>query len=190
MIILKVKKPGLIVEIPGLPSCRTPVEIDITKYDIRPIVTFLKKSGITDYEIISTDEERSISRNKPALKTKKITNQEVTNSKEIDKRFSNLENMLSMIITQNQRNNNFKEEQINNKLNKLEKLISQKSSTNKNIVKKEPNVEEFDSFIPEISTDDMKINTGEFKVIKQESNFDDSADILSSLINSKKEVIE
>ena len=53
MIILKIKQRGLFIEIPGSSPTRTPAEIDITKCNIMVVDTYLRKLGITDYEILS-----------------------------------------------------------------------------------------------------------------------------------------
>ena len=53
MIILKVMKPGHTIAIPGLAVYRSPVEINISKLDIRVVAMYLETAGIVDYEIIA-----------------------------------------------------------------------------------------------------------------------------------------
>ena len=53
MIKLKIKEPGHTVAIPGLKVFRSPVDVDISKLDIRVVSMYLKSSGIEKYEIIA-----------------------------------------------------------------------------------------------------------------------------------------
>ena len=53
MIILKIKKPGYTIAIPGLSPSRSPVEVDISKLDIRVVAMYLKSADISEYEVVA-----------------------------------------------------------------------------------------------------------------------------------------
>jgi len=50
MIILKIKQLGQLISIPGIPECRSPVEIDISKLDIRIVMMNLNNNNIKDFQ--------------------------------------------------------------------------------------------------------------------------------------------
>jgi len=162
MIILKIKDPGFLIEIPGIKPCRSPVDIDITKLNMRVVLSFLKSSSIINYQIVS--EEESF---KPVRAVKKrVASNVVTNPK---------------IETSNE---NINLEQINDKLDNLERLLSK--TNHGKLIEKEPEVEEIDAFIPNVDTSKMKIKSKSLKIIKQDSEeVNDSVDVLSSLIKGK-----
>lgn len=49
--ILIVKTPGLFINIPGIPSFRTPARINVTKLDENIVIAELKKHGVKDFKI-------------------------------------------------------------------------------------------------------------------------------------------
>jgi hypothetical protein len=53
MILLKIKTPGHLISIPGLPIFRTPAEVDVSKIDIRVVHMYLVTAGIDEYEIVA-----------------------------------------------------------------------------------------------------------------------------------------
>ncbi|MFW9871707.1 MAG: hypothetical protein ACFFG0_01305 [Candidatus Thorarchaeota archaeon] len=185
MIILKIKKPGYTVDIPGLTTCRTPVEIDISKMDIRIVAMSLKTAGISEYEIIA-DTGKGVrevySKNDFEAVEKKTKTSEI---KSLNKRLNNLEKLLKTFLVQQQGNSDLEKEQITNKLNNLERLLRSKSpSFNKKLIENEPDIEDLEEFfIPEVDTSQMKIESKNLKIIKKESdNLDDNADLLSNLM--------
>jgi hypothetical protein len=192
MILLKIKKPGYVISIPGLPSFRTPAKVDISKVDIRVVHMYLVTSGIDDYEIVAETEKggkevyKQGDFDEPKPKKK-------DDSGGIDKRLENLEMMMAKILEKEQGNNSEGSEQITNKLSSLEKLISTFSNDTKKKEKvgrfipdknKEPVIEELDSFIPEIDISDMKIKSKIKTMKKDSSSVNDSADILSNLVGN------
>jgi len=166
MIILKIKTSGHTIAIPGLPAFRSPVEVDISKLDIRVVAMYLKNSGIETYEIVAETKAHK------EVYTKKDFDTEDTPEEKEDgvwkQRFSRLETMLEKITT-----------------NSSYKSISQEQTINK-IKKDEPDIEKFDSFIPEVDISDMMISFSDnVKTIKQDKGIEDSADILAGLMKKK-----
>lgn len=204
MIALKISQPGLTIAIPGLKVYRTPVEIDISKIDIRIVVMYLKTNGIKKYEIVAkNNEDVEVYTNKDfdvddqqLLKKYKQKNTESkkkipktdTKDKNYDDRFNKLEGMLTQILSAKQSNPTSNSEQIINKIQELENKLSKMRVTNTSIDKSsindEPVIEELDTFIPSIDISDMKMSSmNNVKKIKHEkSNAEDNADLLSSLL--------
>jgi len=146
MIKLIINKPGLFLDIPGLASFRTPVEIDITKLDANLIISILKRNGITDYNIISCEKEIK----KQTVKNITKNNKEETNNSqiigdEILTKIENInENMVNRIekLLRNFLNNDIIKEETNQKINKKEE------TNNKEI--------EEEDFIPQINFGKIK----------------------------------
>lgn len=59
---LIIKKPGIFMNIPGITPFRTPAKIDISKVDIKLIISCLNRNGISEYEV-EDDEEVKIKDN-------------------------------------------------------------------------------------------------------------------------------
>ena len=179
MIILKIKQPGQLITIPGIPNCRSPVEINISNLDIRLIVLYLKQADITDYEITSKEKIK-----KPKqLKKKKQIYTTVKKDNSLEKRIKALEQLI-LNNNSNQNDTEF-QEQINNK---LDLLLNQKPNliitdkelkpTNKD---KDPQIDDF--FIPEIDTDNMKMSTSnKFQEIEQDMDLEESVRILEEFM--------
>lgn len=189
MITLKIKKPGHTIEIPGLPTFRSPVDVDITKLDMRKVAMYLKAAGIRQYEIVSESDksEKKIYTLKDFEKVKPQKNDKL--QLDINKRFNKLENLMTALLTREAGNIDLNKEQINDKLDKLEKLVSQKlNSSTQYVYKKikpdenEPEIEELDSFIPEIDVSNMKIKSDIKTIKRDDDDLEDAADILSGLI--------
>lgn len=178
MVILKIKKPGYVVNIPGTPTFRTPAEIDISKIDLRIITMYLKNSDINDYEIIT--EKNDI---KESYKKKNVDDK-IKDNINWEKRFNRIEDILNNLISA-PRNNNNSEEQIINKIQNLENIISKNliKTDSKFIINNEPIIEEIGSFIPNIDTSNMKINSYEnIQKIKQDDGLENSANLLAELM--------
>lgn len=180
MITLKITEPGLTVAIPGLKVFRTPATIDISKLDIRIVSMYLKTSGIEKYEIVAETQ-----------KTKEIyTKQDfeiAEQKKEDTSRIDRIEKMLEVLVSKQAGELTPEKEQINNKLDKLEKLIANQSTKtvvvkNKTSEYDEPEIEELESFIPEVDVSDMKIKSDVKKVKQDDDGLEDAADLLSGLI--------
>jgi len=194
MIILKILQKGLYVEIPGTLPTRTPAEIDISKCNLSMVDMYLRKSGISNYQILSSVVDEPIKLKPPIMKDSSIDQQV------INKRFSNLEKMLAQLVENQLVNKPKNSEQITDKLNKLEELsnkilkkkpevvnqvvrVSNKKANGKRF-EDEPEIEELTSkFIPEIDITNMKMKGGAKKTIKQDKvDIDDSADLLSRIM--------
>jgi len=190
MITLKIMEAGHIIEIPGLRMTRSPVKLDISKVGINNVLMYLKKAGIEKYEIISKN-----SKGKKEIYTQKNFDDVKKQKPKVKKddtniKINNLEHMIELLLSKELSKSSVDKEQINNKLDKLEIMIKNgiqvvdKSSARKSILKgDEPEIEEFDSFIPEVDISDMKLNSDNIKTVKQDSDdLKDTADMLSGLI--------
>lgn len=198
MIQLKIKKPGYTIAIPGLAPFRTPVKIDISSVDIRIVAMYLKTHGIDDYEIIAKTKKGDVE-----VYTKKEfegLDLEPKKSKEngIEDRFSRLEKRVEKLIgllsfKNPSKSNNEEEQNINSRLENIEFLLqnafeqdNKHSFTKSKKKDSEPEIEEFDSFIPSIDISDMKLKSKEHKTIKQENDdIKGAADALSNLTRGK-----
>ena len=196
MLILKIKEKGLFVEIPGALPTRTPAEIDISKCNLSAVDMYLRKNGIKNYQILSV-ANGEVKQPKPP----KIPDASI-DQKVINKRFSNLENMLAALLEKQLATKPEKSEQITDKLNKLETLTQKilekdikvvervvQQSVKKTKAKKfedEPEIEELDTtFIPNIDTSKMKLKGKSKKTVKQDKHdIDDSADLLSRIMGN------
>jgi len=189
MLILKIMEKGLYLEIPGLLPTRTPAEINITKCDLSLVSTYLRKNGITKYQILSESESGKNSQSKiPNMKDSSL------NQRVINKRFTRLEQMMQQLIEKELGNDEPNSEQITDKLDNLEgivtKILKTKpvtqviDRTGKPIKTDEPEIEELeDKFIPKIDTSNLKIKGKSKKSVKKdEIDLDDSADLLSRIM--------
>lgn len=185
MIILKIKEVGHSVEIPGLPITRSPVDIDISKVDLRLVLMYLKNAGISNYDIVSgVKPPKKVERKaKPPIKKIKEKSNDSTN---IDDRFNRIERMLVKLSKKTMGNTDPNKEQIINKLNELDKKIDEVQPAtfiHKSSVKGEPDIEEFEAFIPDIDVSDMKLTSSDsIQKIKQDDDLEDTADILAGLM--------
>jgi arsenate reductase-like glutaredoxin family protein len=195
MLILKIKEKGLYVEIPGALPTRTPAEIDITRCNLAAVDMYLRKSGISNYQIMSVASNGEITTPKPIDMRDGSLDQ-----KTINKRFSNLEKMVAQLLDKNKDDKNQNSEQITNKLDKLESLAQKLLDKEPKVVERfvtttvsrakskkfedDPEIEELDEkFIPKIDTSKMKMKGGAKKAVKQDKiDIDDSADLLSRIM--------
>lgn len=100
MIKLIINQSGLFLTLPGLPSFRTPAEIDITKFDINFIMTEMRRNGINDYNIISSTKIKPVKpenqKEKPPQKSVKVeTTPKDTN---VDLRLNSIESLLKQLV--------------------------------------------------------------------------------------------
>lgn len=188
MITLKIKQAGHAVAIPGLPALRSPVEVDISKLDVRVVAMYLKSSGITKYEIVAetkTQKEIYTKKDFEVEETKKSNKSD----KDWKKRFNRLESILEKLLTA-PRNESKSEEQIINKLDKLENILSNVSPSvrlpdSDGKIKNSEKEDEY-SFIPDVDIEDMKVQSSDnIKRIKQDEGIEDSANILAGLMKKK-----
>jgi hypothetical protein len=170
MILLKIKKPGLVLSVPGMASFRTPAEINVSNYDIRKLVAYLTSNSISEYEIISTDTPIKSVSNIYSNK-EKIRKEESPN---LEKRFNKLEKMLEYLIRKRKQKPSDDSEQISRNIDRVEDILR---------TKKEPIVEEL-SFIPDINISEMTISSGSYKEItnKDKKETEETADLLADLL--------
>lgn len=193
MIKLKIKKPGHTIAIPGLKPCRSPVDIDISKLDIRVIEMYLNTAGIKDYEIVAESNKGVVEvytekdfklkqeKKKPDLEYKS----------DINKRFDRLESVIINLLSKKEVSKTpLEKEQINNQLEKLEiltkKILETQSAGIEHQPGMEPVIEEFDSFIPNIDISEMTLISSDVKVVEKDGELDDVAEMLSKLGGGKK----
>jgi hypothetical protein len=191
MIILRIREKGHYLEIPGITPFRSPADVDISRVNPSMVISHLKQNGMENFEIISetatgekkiykADDFKNMKEEKPK-KSNKID--------KLEKRFGRLENLITKLIERGLGNSTDNSEQINRKLDSLEELIIQKQPSV--IIKKgekgEPQVEDLDTFIPNIDIDSFKVKGKEAeKSVKQDkSDIDENADLLSQISKPK-----
>lgn len=199
MIILKITKKGHFIEIPGLPPFRTPVEANISHISIPLVVSKLQSQGIKEFEIISDTKGKQSVLNQndfSVTQKKEIKDEEKKEKKKYEERISKLEYLLHKLLEKQTSDASSKKEQITNKLELIEKLIKNqkpqvvhvsKDEKEKKPVKQE--IEELDdTFIPSINLDglEMKGKSSRKSVKQDKTDIDDSADLLSRIIQSEK----
>ncbi len=191
MLNLKIKKPGLMINIPGLTPFRTPAEVDISKLDLRSLVSYLKANSIEDYEILAQSKTGQVDVYKKE-DFEEVDKKKKKKEPDLEKRFSKLEKMLEFLISKSGNNEKKDSEQISKKLERLERLIQTLPKETKVVYQKDiltnPKVEELeDSFIPDIDISDMKMSSGSYKEIENQSKkeVDESADLLAGLLGKK-----
>jgi non-homologous end joining protein Ku len=166
MIILKIKEPGYTVNIPGFKEIKTPFELDITKSNLNNIIVYLRKSGVTNYEIKSSSKGT----------------QKLEQKKEEEKIIETITNVIHV-----KEDNSELKDKINNIENLLDRLIKTKIQSFEvieNKSKKDIDIE--DNFIPSIETDSLTTK-GNFSQTTSKMDRDDnvleSANLLKSLRN-------
>lgn len=180
---------------PGIPSFRTPANIDISKGDIRTIVGYLKVCDITDYEIVASNKDgREVYNAKDFDIIQTKVEKRVVNKlpdKKLIKRMDRMEKMIKKLCDISSNDSTKKIEQNINGLDSFreEMLKAIKDINIKNVsdesIMDELKDEEVAPFIPDIDIEGMKLRgQGEHKTIKKDnSNTDDAADALSKILN-------
>ncbi len=149
MIRLRIKTPGLYIDLTGVSPRRTPTEIDISKCNLNTILTELKAIGVDDFEILSIPETK---KKYNIIKRKeehdnindieeilKLKNDLKDNSDEFKNKINGIENLLRELL----------ENQKNMKIT----TINQKETSSKKSKEEEQN--DID-FIPEVNLSGMK----------------------------------
>ncbi len=202
MIKLNIKERGHLIEIPGIPSFRTPATIDISKGDIRSIVGYLKVCDIRDYEIIASNDsgkEVYSSKDFSTTETRVVEKRKKPQKKNkaLEKRMDKLEKMIQSLHDKSDGDSGKNEEQTTNQMEQFQKnvldAIKGISTGGQNVTeterKSKHNIiddEEPAPFIPDIDTEGMKLKSqGDHKTIKKEEGSDDTADALSKLLNKE-----
>jgi hypothetical protein len=187
MIVLRVKEKGHLISIPGMNPVRSPVEVDISKFNMDLIVTKLRSQGIKNYEITEKDDD-------PIKKVEKKEKDVVDKSykQEINKRFNGLEKMIYELVENKYGNIDENKEQITDKLDLLESLTRDLLTKQRDVIltekllEKEPEIEEMDRFIPEVNTKGMILKGSNTKTTIQQDDIDqDEVDLLSKLLDKK-----
>jgi len=189
MILLKIKELGMTVDLPGMAPVRSPVEIDITKMDTRLVMLYLAKAGIKKFEIISAEDQIKKETRPRVVKTQK-TKEKEEKTNEIDSRIDKIERVLTMLAEKSISDKDSNKEQIIKKLEKLEKKIGDNHSApiilHKSPIAGEPDIEDIDSFIPDVDISDLKMKSSDnIQKVKQDEGLDDAADALAGLMKKK-----
>ena len=194
MIILRIKKKGLFIEIPGMSPFRTPAEANISHVSIPLVVSTLKAQGITKFEIISDTKgkEQVLTHKDFLVKKKEIKEYE---KEDYEGRFNKLESLMNKLLQKPVSDTSLNKEQITKRLYSIEELLKRKEPTRvihvtkdeSKEVDKEPKVEELeDTFIPEIDLEglELKGEASQASIEQDKLDIDDSADLLSRIMQS------
>ena len=194
MLTLIIKERGHMIDLPGMAPFRTPAEIDVTKLPLNVLILKMKAYNINEYQIISETGGKKIVYKKEDLEKKK-TKELKGKKKDVDqvsaltKRFNRLENLLATLIKGTKTNDDL--EQINEKLDQLSGKVNGIKNIKQVIVKDDTikdtddEIDEPDTFIPQIETTGMKIQSGDHKTIEKDKDVEDNADLLSQLTKKK-----
>lgn len=175
MLTLQVTEKGHCIEIPGIPAVRSPANIDITKIDLSLVISVLRKYGIENYKIVSlseTGEKKIFTRRDFVEKNKEDL---IFYQRKMDRRIEKMESMISRLLEKNEVNQVVKVEQITKS-----KYIEGET---------EPKIEELeDIFIPNIDVGGMEVKgeTSKTSIKRGKGDVDDSADLLSRIIQQGK----
>lgn len=204
---LIIKEKGHYIEMVDFPPFRSPCKVDITNCDLQSIISYLHNQDITDYEIKSQKKKPA---NPLAGRARVINKKSIAeNPDHYEKRIKELENTVHDLIEKQDGNNSKVTEQINNKLNKIERLLLQPSQKPKvvekplpfnekkefkQVEKKKPKKYEFretndmdNTFVPSINVDGMKMEGSGKETIKQDNtDINDSVDLLNRLTQSQE----
>lgn len=191
MIVLKIKEKGHLIDIPGMLPVRTPVEMNINKCKVDLVITSLRRQGIKNYEITEIDNVPT-KKVKPEQSPKMVVKEDKSYRHEINKKFSNLEKMISELVINRTGNTNENKEQITDKLETLELLTRQLldkqlgEMLEEKLTKDEPEIEELEKFIPDVDIKGMEIKGKTTKITIQQDEVDqDDVDLLSRLLKKK-----
>jgi len=184
---LKINDKGLILSIDGK-EFRTPLNMDISKYNINKIIMALHLSSIKDFSITGSNKTEPIRKaddhNRVEIKKNKNNIPELNNKVDflmnrIEDKFQKFEKNLMKKI---ENTNPVSKEQINN-LKKIELFMQQfyeHGETPKKIFKKESDETE-SFFIPAINSD-MKLQGSSTKTLSNKEDVGDAVDALASLL--------
>jgi len=171
-LILCIDTPGYFIDIPGIPSFRTPTKIDVTIPGLNLIISELKKLGIESYTL------ESISKNNDVKVIEKEKVDKIIKENDMDtiyKRFDEIEKIIS------EKPSKKLDIDISKRFNIIEELLNSivKSQPVETKIKKE---KEHD-FIPSVDLDDIEISGREtFKTKKATRNVIENSENLAKLI--------
>jgi len=165
---LLIKKQGLTIRIPGLPTFRTPAEIDISKVNIELVVAELKRHGIHNYKI-KTEDKKTVEK----IKTNENIQIEFV---------SGNDEILNIVKEQKETINNLKEILLN--FINSNPQIDNKTKENQLIKIKE--IEEVEEFIPTINLGKSKLKNAPSNSIKIRSDYKSSANNLKNILDKKE----
>jgi len=187
MVILRIKEKGYMIEIPGVSPFRTPADVNITHISIPLAVSVLNSQGIEKFEIISdTPGKEQVFTEKDFKEPDAITSK-------MNGRLKKLEGMIKKLLKKEASDLTSNQEQITDKLKKLEVLSTAilESSERMSSHEGDPNIEELDTldtFIPDIDIkgSKMKGKSGKKVFKKDKEDTDENANLLASLTGGKK----
>jgi hypothetical protein len=176
---LIIKKRGLFISIPGIPSFRTPAKVDITNANMELIIAELHKTGVLKYQIQTKDVQHLQEQLNRYFNKKQKSNVNIITEKDsilIDERN---EEVLNLVKDQS------------GSIKKIEELLKQFLSSGSKDFNNEPNKiikqkeERAEDFIPTINLDKIKLKGNSTRSIKSKTNFMKDAEQLSTVIDKK-----
>ena len=174
---------GLFISIPGIPPFRTPAKVDITKIGEKIVTAELRRNGITNYRITTSEEE-------PKSIHLQINKQEKNNTtiEELKNSIEDMKLLLQSVL-------NKEPQKVEQSTEKIESILNDFLLSGKKIekefeftgTKKKSKIDEsVDDFIPEIDINKMTLKgSSSEKVIKSNRNILKNAESLKSLKGDK-----
>ena len=178
--VIYIKKPGMIINIPGHNPLRTPCKIDLSKFKLDMILCDLRKNGINDYELTTSDGKK-FDAEESVLELKEIENktekdnridQILDEMKDHGEAISKIENLLKKFVE-----SGFV---LKEKQDEPQETVGFKKKTKVD--------EKVDDFIPEINIKNLKIKGSKAseQVIKSKSDVKDNVEKLKNVIKEKE----
>jgi len=177
---LVIREKGRYVELPGVPSFRSPGKVNVTKIKLPMLVQALHSCGVNNYELVSTDEK-----GEKRSYTKDEINFIEENKKdgEIGNKLDRMEELLIQLTSKRVGRKTNYSEQITNRLNRIESMLKQRVKVIR-VSNEDPVSEELDDqYIPEIDISEMQIRGKTSNVVDQtnKKELDETVDLLSNL---------
>jgi len=161
MILLKVHERGHRISLPGLPEVRSPVEINVSHLDLKKVLRYVHNLGINNFDIVAKEDNKLDKKTKDRrIQTKK--------SSSIEKKLESIESLIQQI------------------LERSPSAIPFEVKPTKNIYvkKKDPKIEDVETFIPDVDLSSLRISkSSEKKVFKKDAD-DNSAELLANMLES------
>jgi len=156
---LVINKPGLTINIKGIPVIRTPTKIDISSVDINIVVMELKKYGLDHYQIIMEEVKEKESK-KTSKKEEK--DKESLDLSSIYERFDKIDQLLELIVK---------------KPSEIKTIIQTSEGPNS------PVVEDLgeEEFIPTINVEDVEIGRSSVRTTTIDNDVTDGVDLLRNI---------
>lgn len=151
--VLIIDKPGLTINIKGLPIIRTPARIDVSQVDINLVVMELKKYGLDQYQIVMEPVKK-----KEVIKKSKKKQESVDLTSVYD-RFDKIDKLLERIIS---------------RPSEIQTIVREADGP------ETPTIEELgtDEFIPNIDISDLKVSKESTRTKEMDDDVSDEVELL------------